>query len=282
VSARLLDVTVDEYHADPCVTPSLSASIANLLLAKSPKHAWQAHPRLGGIRRESTRAMDAGTMIHKLVLGEGVDFHIIDRDDYRTKHAQEMREAAREAGLLPVLKREFETARTAADAIVANLRPFGFRFDGESEVAIEWTENGVAGPVLCRGMFDHVHLDRGVILDLKKSRSAHPSACENHVAQYGYDLQSVAYRRALEHLRPSLAGRTDFVFLFVEMDPPHAVTPARLTGLFRELGERKWAEAVDTWSVCLRDDEWPAYTRKVLDLEAPRWAVARSIEEAAE
>ena len=36
----------DAYHADPCPGPSLSSSVAKLMLDRSPLHAWHAHPRL--------------------------------------------------------------------------------------------------------------------------------------------------------------------------------------------------------------------------------------------
>ena len=37
----------EEYLSDPCPEPSLSRSIADILMAQSPLHAWCAHPRLG-------------------------------------------------------------------------------------------------------------------------------------------------------------------------------------------------------------------------------------------
>lgn len=42
LQARRIDVTEAEYHADPCETPSLSSSLAKVLLAKSPLEAVRA------------------------------------------------------------------------------------------------------------------------------------------------------------------------------------------------------------------------------------------------
>ena len=39
-------MSMDEYHADPCPTPSLSSGIARVLWANTPMHAWFKHPRL--------------------------------------------------------------------------------------------------------------------------------------------------------------------------------------------------------------------------------------------
>jgi hypothetical protein len=81
-----------DYHADPCVSPSLSQSIAHTLVTLSPRHAWLEHPRLGGQKRKATKAMDEGSILHRLLLGEGVDVGVIHEDDYKTKAARELRD----------------------------------------------------------------------------------------------------------------------------------------------------------------------------------------------
>ena len=55
LDAGIHDIPPREYHADPCPAPSLSRSIAKLLVERSPAHAYAAHPRLGGPRN---RAID--------------------------------------------------------------------------------------------------------------------------------------------------------------------------------------------------------------------------------
>ena len=42
----LLDMPEADYHKDPSPTPSLSSSIAKLLVNESPYHAYRQHPRL--------------------------------------------------------------------------------------------------------------------------------------------------------------------------------------------------------------------------------------------
>jgi hypothetical protein len=39
-------INAEKYHADPCVVPSLSSSIAKILLRESARKAWFSHPRL--------------------------------------------------------------------------------------------------------------------------------------------------------------------------------------------------------------------------------------------
>lgn len=273
-AARILDVTPDEYHADDGAdVPRLSASIAATLVTRSPLHAWSQHPRLGGRGKRPTRAMDIGTLAHALLLGRGKSIAIIDADDYRSKAAQAARDEARERGLVPVLARERDHADAAVVAIRERLADLGITLAGDSEVAVEWSEPSNAGPVLCRGMFDH--LDGARIIDLKTTHNAEPEAFERAMVSRGADIQHAAYLSALESLRPDLVGRCEMVFVVAELDPPHALLVGSPAGDMIELGERRWRRAVETWARCLRDDRWPGYPTRRHDLHAPLWALQR-------
>ena len=77
MTARILNCSPGDYYRDPCAVPSLSQSIAHTLVTQSPLHAWSEHPRLGNQRKPASKAMDVGSLIHKLVLGKGVDVEIV-------------------------------------------------------------------------------------------------------------------------------------------------------------------------------------------------------------
>lgn len=279
-SALLLrDMSESEYHSDPCETPSLSASIANVLHTQSPLHAYHLHPRLGGHRRPPTASMDAGSLAHLLLLGTGSKVEVIVADDWRTKAAKAARDEARAAGKIPVLVEDHDQAAATADALRARFDEHGIKLYGQSEVSVFWRE----GSVQCRGRIDHVNglePDRNLIqvLDLKSIKSADPDTCRRHIDTYGYAIQQAAYTRALAQLCPWASGRIDFVFVFFELEPPHAVTPLRLSGAFFELGERRWERAVRTWERCLSTGVWPGYEDGVGVVEPPPWAMARDME----
>jgi hypothetical protein len=280
MTARLLNVTDEEYHADPCESPALSHSTAHVLLTQSALHAWYNHPRLGGHRRIPTDDMDHGSLIHALVLEEGGRVDVIDAKDWRTNAAKDARDASRKAGRIPVLVHKYDAAKIAADKIRAGLQAQGVHLSGESEVAIEWTEDSASGPVLCRCKIDHLIQADELILDLKTISSADPRNCARHALDYGYCLQRAAYTSAVEALWPDLAGRSRFMFLFAETDPPYATAPAELDGTFRELGERQWRRAVDRWGQCLKTNTWPGYAPNgVATLAAPGWVLSQSEEE---
>jgi len=282
IAAPRIDVTAAEYHADPAPEPSLSSSIAKLLLDRSPRHARLAHPRLGGVSGPGTPTMDRGTLIHLLVLGKGSEIEVIDADDWRPKWARDARDAAREAGKLPVLSGALVDAAAAATAIKRELTAGGVLLDGDSEVAMLWQEEAEQGAIWCRGMVDHmVPVDgRLCLYDLKTIHSAHPDDCTRSAINFGYDIQQEAYTRGAELTFPGYAGRVEFRFLFAEAEPPYGVTVATLDALMQQRGRRRWAEAVQTWSRCLATDEWPGYAREPVTLWSPGWLLQRESEAA--
>jgi hypothetical protein len=281
----LLEIPAAEYHADPCPRPSFSHSVAKALLSQSPYHAWLRHPKLGGVAEAPTREMDRGTILHAMVLGTKVPVVVIDADNYRTKAAQEKRDSAHAAGLVPVLSREYDGLVGLADATTAALREQGVELSGISERAILWEEETAAGPVLCRGMIDHLILtaDSGAILDLKFGESADPKKLGRKCIDLGYDVQFAAYTSALQKLRPDLAGRGRWLWLFVEELPEGSpkrviVTVAQPGGMLREHGQARWRRACETWGRCLAENDWPGYAREVVRLEAPEWAMKEVLE----
>lgn len=283
-AARITDPGIYElapsaYHADPCPAPSLSSSIARVLLDRSALHAWQEHPRLGGggVRVEADH-LDRGALIHRLVLGAGSDIEVVDAKDWRTNAAKTARDGARAAGHIPVLRADYEDARLAAREIAARLRAFGIELTGVSERTIAWQEQTAYGSIWCRGMLDHLELrDRRVrVYDLKTSRSAHPRSCARHVIDYGYDVQRAAYVQGVERVFPQYAGRVDYVWLFVELEPPYAVLPAVADALMRERGVRRWGDACARWAACLSRESWPSYwpAPHPCVLESPGWLLS--------
>ena len=124
-----LDPTLAEsaYRADPCDTPSLSASIAKVLLSKTPKHAWLIHPRLGGEPWEPSQAMEHGEIVHAGVLGEERKLVIPKDEDgtaflnYRKAEARRQRDEAREAGHLPILEGDFARLKLAIEGVKERL-----------------------------------------------------------------------------------------------------------------------------------------------------------------
>lgn len=271
----LMRMSAEEYHADPCPVPSLSHTIAHTLVSDSPIHAYLAHPRLGSVRKEPTKAMDKGTLGHILLLDEGRDIRRIDADDWRTQAARDERDSWRAAGGIAALEHEYQTALDAAHHVRLQLEDdFDVKLDGVSEVAAFWYETADDGTrVLCRAMLDHWIAARAIAYDVKIPASSHPKACQSFMIDHGCDIQWAAYTSALGKIFPELAGRVDLEFLFCEFDAPFCVTPVEVAGSMRELGARKWRRAINTWAACTKSEKWPGYVSKRIRVEAPAWAL---------
>lgn len=269
--ARILEgLSPADYHRDPCEHPSLSSSIAHVLISESPEKAFHRHPRLGHGSVVSTAEQDSGSVVHALTMGVDDRVVVIEAPDFRTKIAREQRDAALAAQLLPVTRPFYDEHRKIVEILRAKLLALGFDFTGRSEVAIEWEDEGV----LCRSMLDHVFLETGQWWDLKTAADARAHRISRSFVSFGYDLQEHAYTKAVEALRPELVGRVEGTFLFVELEPPYAVNVVQPTGMMRELGRVRWERARELWRDCLTTGHWPGYADGVVRVDPPAYAVA--------
>jgi hypothetical protein len=260
------DISEDRYHGDPCPEPSLSASLATILLEQSPRHAWHAHPRLNPQppAEAPSRAMDTGSAIHKLILGKGRDLEVVQAADYRTAEARKVRDAARAAGKTPLLVADLEAAEATAIAVqeqLAQTEVGRLLEDGIPEATLVWQEPIGAW---CRARVDFLPahaLDGGhvTLIDLKTTTgSALPERWATTGFGLGVDVQSAFYARGLRRLVPGVRS-VRFIFVVIEQDPPHAVSLVELSGEAEAQGEQAVETAIRTWQACLKRNEWPAY-----------------------
>jgi hypothetical protein len=219
-----------------------------------------------------------GQMVHALLLGVG-KYEVIDANDFRTKTAQARRDLALTEGRTPILRSEFSEAESVVGNLQDRLAEMGIRLNGKSELDLEWDEtvDGVPSSIPCRGRLDHLTMDSLVIYDLKTTSSAHPDNCVRSICDYGYDIQRAAYVSAVEHRTPDVAGRIDYVLLFVETEEPYCVTPLRLDGRFVELGERKWRRALRVWHECITNNRWPEYVTEITTVSPPTWELTKEM-----
>lgn len=272
------DMPAAAYHSDPAPEPSLSSSVAAILLDRSPRHAWIAHPKLNPAfvyDDEPTRAQEIGTAAHKLILGRGAEIVTIDAADYRSGVAKTCRQATYEAGKAPILRPDMERAQAIARAVaeqVARIDDCAGFFGATPElVAVAQDMTGA----WLRCMVDRFE-DRGtsaVLYDVKTGdTSAAPHGLGRRIVNMGYDVQAAFYERVILTLRPELAGRLTFRWVFVENDPPHLVTVAELDNAGLEIGRKKVAAAVALWNRCIAEQSWPGYPAKIVRVEYPGFA----------
>lgn len=275
----ILVVTEQQYQADPCKVPSLSASIAKILIAESPLHAWNAHPRLNpNFVREEKEIFDLGTVAHALML-QGLNVaQVFDLDDWRKAEARQARTMAREAGKIPVLRKHWNRVQEMVQAGKYQLAAHKeaaevFTEAGKPEQAITWTDDH---GVVCRARLDWLRHDLLRIADYKSTgMSANPEISRMAISA-GWDIQSAFYLRGLSKIDPDQNHKQrDFVFVVQEDTPPYALTVVGMGPDFLWAGATKVQRAIDIWAKCMESNRWPAYPDRICYPVLPKWEEER-------
>ena len=280
------------YHADPCPEPSLSSGIARLLLSRSPMHAWHAHPRLNPNHepRAGNKAMDAGSMIHKILLGVGQDIEVIEVPygpkhakagqlvtDYKTDAAQAARDAVIARGAIPVFAGDLAEIHEAAAAIRKGIEATvegAMLFEpGIPEATLIWRE----GSIWCRARADYLLNDPFMpILDLKTTKlSANPEEWQRKLAA-DYCFQDAFYRRGLTALRQETPPMR---FIVGEQEKPHGVAVCCAAPSLAAYAEDGVERAIRMWGKCLASGNWPGYSPQTAHVECPPWLLNRMEEQ---
>lgn len=267
----IFDISEDAYHSDPCDEPSLSSSLAKLLLSKSPAHARLAHPKLNPDRKEINNKMfNLGKAAHKMILGKGSEFEIIPFSDFKTKVAQEARDQAYSSGKIPLRQEDFEQVKAMAASCWAQLKhheeaPNAF-MGGKAEQTLIWKEDSI----WCRSRLDWLPSLGNVFYDFKTTgQSAAPDDVQRVFFNLGYDIQAAFYSRGIR----KLLGIIEPVFRFViqETEPPYALSVVQISPGDMAVADRKVVNAIKWWEWCLKNNKWPGYPSRVAHINAPIW-----------
>lgn len=275
------------YFADPCPAPSLTQSVAKILLEQSPLHAWHAHPRLNpDYRRDDDTKFDVGNIAHKLMIGRGKDILVLEFDDWRTKAAKEQREVAAAQGKLAVLGKKFGLAERMVKAAREQLehRELGDLFiKGDGEVVIAWREDDV----WLRQMIDWLTPDRLTFADYKTTdMSAAPHGLGRMMVGAGWHVQAAMAARGLDALDPQGIHARRYYFVVQEATVPYALNVVQISPDALVMGGKMLDMAVAMWRACFARDRWPGYPAEIVTPDLPGWyeqqQLDREIHEAAQ
>lgn len=270
----IYQIPMAEYLSDPVATPSLTASVANVLLSKSPAHARMAHPRLyAGFEREDDSRFELGSAAHAMLLerdSSAIEF--IAANDWRTNAAKEARDAARAAGKLPVLTKYegvlWEMVKVARAAVEQS--EFKGLFDsGSPEQTVVTTETNGYTTYWMRCRPDWWSHDRRISLHYKTCDSADPRAVSRQITNLGYDVALSFYQNLMKD-----HGCEHQVMLHQEVSAPFACSFHMLSNMWQQIAEEKLERAITTWSMCIASGQWPAYPLRTHHQEPPAWEMA--------
>lgn len=274
------EIPAEQYHADPCATPSLSSSIAKVIIDRSPWHAWFAHPRLNPNHEPKTSSsFDLGSAFHAMFLGAGADIVVIDAKDYRTDFAKTARDNARAAGHIPMLAAQFEQVQRMVDVVRGQVDKHEEARDalagGKPEQTLIWREdNGV----WCRARLDWMPHFGLAYPDLKSTAAAaSPDQWGRKVMfDTGCDIQDAFYRRGLKKL--GINEHAYLLFVVAEVDEPHAMATHRLSFAAAAMADRKVEHAIKLFGLCQDRNWWPGYRAETAWHDPPPWHEQRWIE----
>ncbi|MCC7047172.1 MAG: PD-(D/E)XK nuclease-like domain-containing protein [Alphaproteobacteria bacterium] len=270
-----LDVPSAVYFGDPCPVPSLTQSIAKILIERSPAHAKLEHPRLtppspDDEAEKYVSSQAIGNAAHKLMLGRGKEVAIIEAADFRSKAAQALRDEANAAGVVPILAKHFARADAMVRAGRAQLAAAGLSDTfadgfGQSEVTLAWCE----GDLWFRSLVDWM-TGTSLLVDYKSTGlSVAPHAIPMMMVNAGWDVQAAMHERGLDVLDPDGRGRRRFRFIAIENAEPYALTVCEMTEAVLTMGRKKLAFAVEQWAACMASGKWPAYPAEVFHPQYP-------------
>lgn len=267
------NLPVEVYHSDPVVGGSLSSTGARKLLPPSCPaiFKWERdHP----VFKDT---FDFGHAAHQTVLGAGPEIEIVHADDWRTKAAREAKDAARAAGRVPLLAKDYAVVQDMAaalrkDPVAAALINPG---KGMPEQTIVWEDErtGIWRRALLDWLPDENLPGRLIVSDYKTTVSANPEAIQKTAYSYGYHQQADWYLDGVKAL--DLGEDPAFLFIFQEKTPPYLVTVAELDVIALKLAREKNREAIDVYRECVANDRWPGYSDEIELIPLPSWVEAK-------
>jgi len=289
-----LNMPTTDYFVDPCPEPSLTQSIAKVLIEYSPAHARLEHPRLvaatgftgliAPIQEDGEEKYDAdkaiGSAAHAIITGRGRDLAVGEFDAWRGGDAKEFKTEALKAGRIIVLRKHFERAhemvQLAREQLHGTEHETAFApGNGDGEVVLAWAEDDI----WLRTMIDWRGRPAPRYYDYKTTGlCCAPHVVEDRPGELGWDVQGAMHQRGLDALEPENIGRREFFFVNQENWPPFALTVVRLSEADLTLGRKKLAVAADMWRTCMATGSWPGYPRSTV-LSHPRgWTESQWLE----
>ena len=237
LEAGIHDVGADDYHADALrAEPTLSSSIAKIIVQQSPRHAWTASKRLNpDFEPTNSDAFNVGKAVDSYMTGELAQIVAIDPAKYPAKNGnipvgwgnpaiRAARDAAQAEGKIPLLPDQLT-------AVVAMAKAARWQIDTSEEAAgmfsptgwhyqktLLWREkNGV----WCRARPDALKQDHTIIGDFKSSGgNVDDETFGKQIANLGYNLQAAFYIRGHRAL---FGTEPKFLFVAQETSAPYAL-----------------------------------------------------------
>lgn len=254
------------YHS----IKALSKSGIDIIVDECPAayKAWLDN--IGNEKR--TKALDFGGMAHKLIL-EPQDFH----KEYAVTHLNLATTAGKNwkanvaDGLSIVKESDYEKALEMREAIMEHPQAKHLFKDYVAEREIYWAR---PDGIFCKAKPDMISRVGGmrILADVKTTESANPKDIQKTIANYHYNRQDAWYRHGMQSIDEEVDA---FLFIFVEKEYPYLITVCQVDEPSRQQGWEDCEKAVQTLITCQNTGVYPCYTKDILTVSLPSWAVRK-------
>jgi len=261
---------IDEYHRHPAISKSgldhINQSIAHYL------HARKTQP--------DTQALKIGRALHTLVL-EGEDQFREDfafpakgspEDNWSTKTGKAWRDAQYAENRIPLHYAQAAELTMMLKSLKEHEQAYTWlKQPGMREHSFFWRDHETGIDCRCRpDLLAEVEGMR-VLVDLKTTRDARPSAFLKSVVNYRYHVQNSFYTDGIEMVLGE--APVTFMLVAIESSAPYAVAMYELDEDWLERGRIRYRDDLNRYREYLEtQNKWVGYPAEIELLQMPRWA----------
>lgn len=229
-------------------------------------------------------AYDFGHIVHGLVLGTGLEVVEIPEELLSINGAASTKEAkafvaeARNAGAVPMKKKDLEVPTALADAVLTDPVAGPLFANGTPEQSI-YAQDHEFG-VWMRGRIDWTTDADGatMLVDLKTTAgNASLNEFSREAARFDYAVQREFYRQIWMQITGEPEPR--FIHVVVSKQPPYLVNVFEFDFEFEMIGQEKVRQALETYAECVATGIWPGYAPTIKALSPPAYYVQQDEEE---
>lgn len=222
---------------------------------------------------------DRGILLHCALL-EGVEalptrFAVRPAQwrNWQPREAREWRRQMHAAGLYVVTPELWAEAAAMWEAVLAHPDARVLLQGGRREVTLVAQYHGL----WLKARLDLWYPERRVIVDLKSSTNAHPSAFERAIDKFGYAYQAAFYRKVARRIE-GVPSPSKWVFIVVEPHPPYLVAVYELRHEDMDLFDPRIDDDLRSIADCHKRNDWPGLPKTQVGL--PPMARYRLLEQA--
>lgn len=231
----------DDYRQSPGMNPS-----SIWAGRKSMKHMFDYFL----LDRKDSKAMRVGRAVHSCILEPELFEDAYAAYDGKSRAGKGFKKAAATSTREVLLKDEYDSILTAADAVARDPVIAPYVSEGSAEVVVFAGERGMQ----CKGRIDWVSISQNAIVDIKTTKNIDAEPFGRDVRQFGYYLKLAMYRRWFE----AATGKRLPVFIIaVENARPYDVALVPMPDADLDVGERQAVTILKRVGESLVSREWP-------------------------